>query len=271
MDKVVRETTARLESGKYSAPALSKGLDILELLAEEPRGFKKSEIAAALDRSLSEIFRMLTVLQERGYVMLDPDSERYTLTMLLFELAHRHPPTKRLTRLAGTIMEEVAQETNQSVHLAILHGSNILVIAQTDPPGNNITSVRLGARVPIVVTASGAVLTYAYEPERREELLARIPGVKPADRKKFNESVAQAETLGYCESPSMVIEGVHNISVPVFSYAGEVIAALTMPYIRRLTEKGDPDFASCKKILIDASAALSVKLGAGAAAPGAGE
>ena len=49
MDKVMRETTARFESGKYSAPALSKGLDILELLAEEPRGFKKSEIAAALD------------------------------------------------------------------------------------------------------------------------------------------------------------------------------------------------------------------------------
>ncbi len=48
-------------SEKYSAPALSKGLDILELLATQSAGMKKSDIAKSLKRSLSEIFRMLAV------------------------------------------------------------------------------------------------------------------------------------------------------------------------------------------------------------------
>ena len=62
-------------SEKYSAPALSKGLDILELLASQSMGMKKSDIAKSLNRSLSEIFRMLAVLVERNYVSLDEASE----------------------------------------------------------------------------------------------------------------------------------------------------------------------------------------------------
>ena len=87
---------------KYSAPALSKGLDILELLASQTNGLKKNEIAQALDRSVNELYRMLVVLVARGYVMLDEESERYSLTMRLFELSHRFPPTRRLTTVAGS-------------------------------------------------------------------------------------------------------------------------------------------------------------------------
>lgn len=262
------DTAPRSATVKYSAPALSKGLDILELLADQTRGLKKSEIAAALERSVSEIFRMLAVLEDRGYVMLDPESERYSLTMRLFELSHRHPPTKRLSRVAGEVMEDLAQELNQSVHLAILHGSNILVIAQIDPPGNNITSVRLGARVPVVVTASGAVLVHRLDPQRLAAILKRIPQNDPRMLEHFHASVAQAQARQYCESPSMVIEGVHNISVPVFSYEGEVCAALTIPYIRRLTRNDDPDFETCRARLVEAGRAISQQLGAGATAPG---
>ena len=150
------------DTEKYSAPALSKGLDILELLASQPVGLKKAKIAELLNRSVSEIYRMLAVLEQRGYVMLDQDSECYSLTMRMFELSHRFPPTKRLTAVAGDIMEKAAIALNQSLHLAILYGDDILVVAQTDPPGNNITSVRLGARVPIVFPVQRCPLSGLY-------------------------------------------------------------------------------------------------------------
>lgn len=258
------DSSANLESGKYSAPALSKGLDILELLAGQSRGLKKVEIAAALDRSVSEIFRMLAVLQDRGYIRLDPENERYVLTMRLFELAHQFPPTKRLTTVASAVMEDLAQQLNQSVHLAILHGANILVIAQVDPPGNNITSVRLGARVPITHTASGACLTYRMPKERRDALCAQNTRATADILKTFEDNLAQTEARGFCESPSAVIKGVHNISVPIHSYEGEVAAALTIPYIRRLMKNHDPEFDDCRRILVEGATRISEKLGAGA-------
>ena len=62
--------------------------------------------------------------------MLDAESDRYSLTMRMFELSHRFPPTKRLTAVAGEIMDDAALRLNQSLHLAILYGDDILVIAQ---------------------------------------------------------------------------------------------------------------------------------------------
>ena len=57
---------------KYTAPALEKGLDILEHLSRSDAGLTQAEIARVLGRSVSEIFRMLVVLQERGYIALTP-------------------------------------------------------------------------------------------------------------------------------------------------------------------------------------------------------
>src|ERR1700746_224838 len=80
----------------YPTPALEKGLDILELFAGTPEGLTVSEAARRLNRTVSEIFRMILCLEQRGYLAQSPNKERYHLTLRLFRLAQEHPPTKRL-------------------------------------------------------------------------------------------------------------------------------------------------------------------------------
>ena len=250
---------------KYSAPALSKGLDILELLADQTHGLKKAEIAQALNRSVNEIYRMLVVLADRGYVMHDTASERFTLTMRMFEMSHRYPPTKQLTAVAGEIMAETAVRLNQSVHMAILYGNEILVIAQVDPPGNNITSVRLGARVPLVFTSSGACLTFQMSASRRAKMCRKNPNFSPEALESFENAVSQVKMHGVCESPSAIIQGVHNVAVPIIGFGGEPVASLTVPFVKRIIQTQDPDIQACKAALLEAGNAISKKIGAGAA------
>src|SRR5690606_2605919 len=57
-----RKPRARKPAARYSAPALEKGLDVLELLAAEAHGLNLQEIARRLDRSPNELFRMLDVM-----------------------------------------------------------------------------------------------------------------------------------------------------------------------------------------------------------------
>ena len=249
---------------KYSAPALSKGLDILELLATQSAGMKKSDIAKSLKRSLSEIFRMLAVLVERNYVSVDEASETYSLTLKLFEISHRHPPIKRLTKVASDVMVELAISLNQSVHLSILYGNNILVIAQNDPPGNNVTSVRLGARIPITQTGSGAVLVHQLSSDTLEDICGQIKTATQEQIEVFDNAVLQVQSSGICVSQSMVIAGVQNISVPIFDYAGKVIAAMTIPFIQRLINNNDPDLDTAAKTMLLAGEQVSSFLGANA-------
>lgn len=252
------------EDDKYRAPALSKGLDILELLASSAEGKSQAEISKTLGRTTSEIFRMLVVLRKRGYVQVDDGDDRYSLTTKLFELAHRHPPIRRLTAIAGEAMQKMADRVNQSMHLAILHSGRVLVIAQVDCPDNNITSVRLGAHIPLFDTASGRVLAAWMTPDQRAALLAAADPADEARRRSFVEDLQTVAALGYCESPSLTIEGVLNISAPVRDLSGRVVAAVTIPFIRRLSGTSILPATECRAALIEMADAISRQLGAGA-------
>ncbi|MCY0147128.1 IclR family transcriptional regulator [Hoeflea sp. G2-23] len=253
--------TVDMKSGKYTAPALSKGLDILELLASDADGMRKSDIAKALERSISEIFRMLAVLTERGYVSFEPSTERYALTTKLFEIAHRHPPIRRLSSVAIETMRKLALEVNQSIHLAIQHGDDILIIAQVDAPGNNVTSVRLGARVPMEETASGAILFSALTENEQKKFLQRAKDREASIVDSFLVHFDAFRKRGYCQSPSAVIEGVINISVPLRDYSGAIIAALTIPFVNRLRTPHFVSLEETKALLIDAGREVSALLG----------
>jgi DNA-binding IclR family transcriptional regulator len=250
---------------RYSAPALEKGLDILELLSRTEAGMTQSEVARALGRSVSEIFRMLVVLTERGYVAQDPASDRYMLTTLLFEIAHRTPLVRRLTALAGPVMKRLTQEINQSAHLAVLSGDAILVIGQVDSPGNNVMSVRLGARIDIWRASSGRVILAFLASEDLEETFRNAPPPESMDVAELREELAQIRRLGHEVRDSFVVRGIVNISAPVIDHSGHAIAALTVPHLERFHDT--VGFDECRRKLIAAAVDLSRAVGAAASQP----
>jgi len=111
----------------YPTPALEKGLDILELFSSTPGGLTVSEVARLLNRTVSEIFRMLLCLEQRGYLAQSQNRERYHLTLRLFRLAQEHPPTKRLVTEALPIMHDVAHQLRQSCHMGVIDGGHVVI------------------------------------------------------------------------------------------------------------------------------------------------
>ena len=96
------------------APALEKGLDLLEALAAEARGWSQKQLAVRVGRSVGEIFRMLVVLERLGYVTRDPVTGEDTLTLKLFRIASQFPPTERLLQAALPVMEQLAGRVHLS-------------------------------------------------------------------------------------------------------------------------------------------------------------
>lgn len=249
---------------KYRAPALSKGLDILEHLASEAEGKTQAEIAKTLGRTTSEIFRMLMVLRKRGYVHLNEEDDRYSLTTKLFEIAHRHPPVHRLTSIAGEAMQKLANRINQSMHLAILHSGKVLVIAQVDCNDNNITAVRLGAQISLYDTSSGRVLAAWMDEDALAALLVDA-GPGSGDRQAaFISDLTAVRSMGYAQNESFTIAGVTNISAPVRDMTGRVVAAITIPFIRRLSGTNTVSVDGAREELLVMAATVSKRLGAGA-------
>ena len=217
---------------RYRAPALDKGLDILELLAGTDAGMSQAEIAKALARSPNEIYRMLDRLVRRGYVMRDP-GDRYELSLKLFALAHQHAPLRRLVSQATTIMRRVAREAAQSIHLAVYERGRVAVVAQVESPGYWGLAIRVGAQVDLLNTGSGHVLLAFQTPRERQHMLAErdVSALSPSALKDLLARLDVVRERGFEVMESQQTRGVLDLSVPVLGEGGVSLAALTCPYV----------------------------------------
>jgi DNA-binding IclR family transcriptional regulator len=253
---------------RYRAPALDKGLDILELLATQPHGLTRAEIVKEMDRSASEIYRMLERLVARQYVMRTRSGDRYALSLKLFALANMHPPLSRLINQALPVMDEFTRKAEQSCHMGVYDRGNVLISAQVNSPSGWSFAVQRGARVGLVDTASGhLLLAYADEGQFNRMLAEHTPldGEVPITLEQLQETLAGIRAQGYLERESAQTLGVVDISFPILGPDNTALATLTCPYIRRIDRHVGPDMAQVREYLREAAAALSLTQGMSAA------
>ena len=227
---------------RYAAPALDKGLDILEALASTARGLTLNELAKAVNRTVSEIFRMALTLQQRGYLAVD-ENDRYSLTLRMLELSHRQQPLKSLVATAMPLMRELAGRAYQSCHLAVYLDGRIIVVAQVDGPGPLTFGAKVGALAKLSDTVSGTILlAFADEAERTRMIAAqiRVEGELDIDAAQLLRQIEAAKQNASVTWPSRRIRGIVDISRPVFGINQQAIAALTVPYIERLDRPQSP-------------------------------
>lgn len=264
MDNVPEEAEEqdhRDDSDRYRAPALDKGLDILELLAEQRAGLTRAEITKALGRNASEIYRMLERLVARQYVIRSEGGDRYALSLKLFALAHRHPPMERLIAQALPLMQRFADDAEQSCHLTVYDRGNLLVIAQVDGPGAWGIAVRLGARVGLVDTSSGRTLLAWQTPEQRAHMLAehtKVKGEVAIDHAALAAACEQVREAGFSRKDSQQTFGVTDVTFPVLGPSGQAIAALTCPFLKRIDDYVAPTLDDATHMLRATVQALSM-------------
>lgn len=246
---------------QYSAPALSKGLDILELMASQSEGLSLKQISDLLGRQKTELFRMLVVLEERGYIQLTPDSDKYMLTMKLLGLAHQQPHIKRLSAVAEPIMRELVSKSEQSCHLVIESGSSGIVIAQKDSPTDQRFGVRIGAKVPLQQSCSGHVLLAYADEKSRQVMLDGIPASKHLPGAMLTEMLSNVRKQGYECIDSQQVMGVKDIGFPIFNYTGNIIAAMVVPYLNHIDNSNAMSFDAVIALLGEMANRLSVQLG----------
>lgn len=216
----------------YAVPALEKGLDLLEALAGQPGDRSQAELARALGRSPSEIFRMLTCLERRGYIVKDAASGRYQLSLRLYELAHTHSPVDQLLRAAEGPMRDLARRVRESVHLSVLSDGKLLVLSQVESQNRTRVSVEVGARFPVVLTASGRVLLAHQVQDRLRELLARDEDwgrLGAPARSRFLADLLKIRRDGCYQGKSDLTQGIRDVAALVGNPRIGVAAAVCVP------------------------------------------
>lgn len=247
----------------YAAPALEKGLDILELLCRSETPLSQTEVSLQLGRSVGEIYRMMTCLVDRGY--LANIDEKYVVTTKLFELAHLNPPTHRLLVEATPVMQRLSSELDQSCHLTVYNQGRQIVIAKVDAPSGMGFSVRIGAELDVLVSASGRVLLAFQDDDTRmlriEESSQRRP--EHADP-QIHATLETIKARGFESIPSAQVRGLYAVAFPILDRQSHAIAALTVPYAERIDQIHRKSIVMVEELLGGSARTLTARVGGSA-------
>jgi DNA-binding IclR family transcriptional regulator len=216
-------------TSRYRAPALEKGLDVIELLAAEKTPLNLSVISQRLGRSSGELFRMLQVLEFKGFITTPENGSGYVLTNKLFALAMAQAPVCSLVESALPIMRRLTREIGQSCHMAVASEDQIVVIARIERPGDLGFSVRIGYRREITRAASGLVL-FAYQNDEVRRAWLKRCRLKGEVAESFVERANAVHARGHHEADSDFVRGIVDLSAPILR-GDAAVAALTCPFV----------------------------------------
>lgn len=218
----------------YTAPALEKGLEVLELLADKGTPMTLAQISTELGRSKSELYRMLAVLERKNYLAREDGSDYFYITNRLFDLGMSVPPVGTLVEAAFPVMHELADTTRQPCHLAVASAHRMVVVARVESPSSVGLSVRVGHSLNLFESGSGYVLL-AWMPENRKsaayEYFAEYCKHFTGDPSEAELDIIRRQE--YLRMESTQAQGVEDLACPVFiGDRKHAIASLTIPYLK---------------------------------------
>lgn len=218
----------------YSAPALEKGLDILEALARH-EVMSTRQVAEELGRSKNEIFRMVHVLIARGYIQRQEGTEGLLLSNKLFALGMQTARARNLVGVAAPIVERFAEEIRQAAHLVVAHRGETVIIAASSGGADMNFSLKLGYRRPLADAHSGLVLMAFQAPETRDRMIAESLALMtfPPDRAALLVELGRIRAAGAVIHESRDIVGITDITCPILMPDGNAVACVTVAAVSR--------------------------------------
>lgn len=231
------------------APALQRGLAVLEFLADRGEAATLSEISAALKLSPASIFRLTGVLESAGYLHREESSRRFSLTRKLFLQAQPKQAGRSLVECCLPSMREILQLTGETVQLCCLAEDQCVILEQLPSTYPFKYIVDLGSRVPVHCCAPGKAIAAHLTVDAQSQLLHSLILERHTDhtittRRGLLEELEKAKIKGYAADQGEHFEGIHCVAAPVLDRYGNAVAAITIAgpssriQVRRFAEFG---------------------------------
>lgn len=223
-----------------TVPAVSRALDVLELFLATAE-LSAPEITERLRLPRTTVHELVTTLADRGYLTVVPAQPvRYRLGLPLFLLGSTFAERLDLAGEAQQVAARTAADCDETVHVALLDGTDVVYIAKVDSTHPVRMASAVGRRLPAHCTAVGKMLLSGLTAEgldarypRDRRLAAMTPNslTSPA---KLRAQLAGIRDEGVAYDDCESNDAVQCVAAPVYDRSGAMVAAMSIsvPIIR---------------------------------------
>jgi IclR family KDG regulon transcriptional repressor len=260
-------STTEDDTSEYKQPesvaAVLKVFGILQALSERPEtGI--SELSVRLSMPKATVYRFLQTIMMLGYVRQEPDSERYGLTMKVYELGTKALQQPEVVDLAKHHMQILADKTGETIHLGALIESEIIYIHKVDSNHTLGMYSRIGRRAPLHCTAIGKVLMAWEHPDRRALVLKGVDFMPYREKTittigQYEDELRKVKAQGFAEDQEEFDDHIRCIGIPIFDRLNHPVAGMSISF--PIFRYDDARKSEVVAMLKDASRDISTRLG----------
>lgn len=242
------------------APALARGLILLETLAASKHGLTISQIARQVDCAKSSVHRLVNTLERYGYIYRETRAGRYRLSLHLCDLANMALNGVSLRDYARPHLAQLAAQTGLTIHLAVLEQGSAVLIEKIESPRTVRVATWIGKQLGLHCTALGKALMAHMNDAQIDELLLRHGMLRYNENticsvKKLKESLAVIRRRGYALDDEEEEIGVRCIGAPILNESQEPVAALSV--VGRTGQVYPENFSALAHLVMAAAQAIS--------------
>lgn len=228
--------------------SISKSIDILMVLKEEPYEFSAKEISDKTGINRSTVHRILTTLMLNDMVSKSNLDNKYRVGHQAFEIGHTYKRFLDPNLRIRNILKDLGKELKINVGYAIRNGMKVISVHEINEFSEVHFAYREGAEFSLVRGATGKTVMAFYQPQSDVEEHIRtieIDKKTPYTPKSHDEVLQQYEEIrknGYGISDGENVLGFMGVAVPVFNRSGEVTACVAVAYVKEGVDEKRQDF-----------------------------
>jgi IclR family acetate operon transcriptional repressor len=214
--------------------SVARALQILESLSDLPRGATLGMLIDTTGIEKSSVSRVLSTLEEVGYVVRDPTGDVFRVTLRFAAMALRQIERAGLLEACTPALQHLADETGELVQLAVVTDDRPLYVAKA-VGGHRIQAQPLIGTAAVLHASAAGKLYLASLNEERALQLALGDGLRKITRQTITTASALQKALrrireqGFATIEGELSEDLNAIAVPVIhSTSGQMIAAIVV-------------------------------------------
>jgi DNA-binding IclR family transcriptional regulator len=230
----------------YRVPSLDRAMAIFELLAAHPDGLGLADIAATLKLPNNAVFRIGGALVQKGYLLRDEQTKRFTLSRKLLAVGLGAVHEQNIVECAFDLLRGMRNELRETAALGtlLLESAQGLVLLSLDHLHNFGWRIRVGFQFDLHCSAPGKAMVAFLPHDEQEQTLEKIRYVRHTPHtllaaEEYRRELAAVRECGYALDREEYLAGGYCVSAPILNMIGYPVAAVwTAGMLERLPEGG---------------------------------
>lgn len=226
-------------------------LDILEYLSEEQDSRGPTEIANATGLNKTTVYRLLSSLQQRGYIEKNEAGGTYRIGVKLVEVVSNHINNLELQTEARPYLHEMQSELGLIVHLGILDKHEVVYVEKMDINPNLRRYAQIGVRVPAQCSSLGKCMLAGLSSDELAHSMRGCRFPKYTEKtitglKELKAYLQNVRKQGWAIDDEEYTPGQRCVGAPIYDYRGDIIAAISASGpTNLLTDERVPETVRC--------------------------